>query len=186
MKLKRHAVLLAKGLVGVLLLAALLLAWSSTFLAPVTRLNCLEEEVSISTGRVRTTRYLFFLPVRQTIWDSPMTTVLAAGASSQESEQWRRTRTRNNHPHGGAKHHEFGRAVGQIKILEALWEVGRFTDEARRASALKLRQHWLESGDVGPADRLLVQLSELAHFPKGRDQPVSEGELREFFAEAGR
>ncbi len=155
--------------------AALLLASEVGFF-PWSSINCTREEVDIHAGRVRHSRYLLFVAVRQVVMDSSLTKVLAPDEAAFLGPEWHCAVTLSpglRH----SPHYAFHGAVAQIRELEGVWVLAQFTPAARRASAKRVLALWQRAGNDSAATDYLRELSRLASADDSTNRRIDEGDL---------
>jgi hypothetical protein len=130
---------------------------------PWNPINCRHEDVDITSGRMRYTRYLLFCKVSERIEDSPLTKVLALERSATRPPDWRRVNTFSPGVHH-SPHYAFHSASFQILNLAGIWEMAGgdwFTEEMRRKTALDILALWQHSGSDSMASDYIRCLSDL-------------------------
>jgi len=155
--------------VGVLLLALVgFWAWSA--------INYWTYEVDILSGRIRYTRYLFFVPIRQKIEDSALTCALQVEDYPGTTCEWRRVPT---HSRGVrySPHYAFHGAIAQIRELELVWEMGQFTPAARRATAKRVLELWQKENDDSAAHDYIRTVADLAFRSDADKRSTNETDL---------
>lgn len=158
-----------------LLMAAVLL------LAPVgfwtwSRINYWTYEVDIFSGRIRYTRYLFFVPVRQKIEDSALTRALQAEDYPETASEWRRVLTLSP----GVRHcphYAFHGAIAQIRELELVWEMDQFTPAAHRATAKRVLELWQKKKNDSSADAYIRTVANPAFCSDANKRSTNETDL---------
>jgi len=140
----RRRILRWVGRIAIVLLFAPLVLIIAGFLLPWSRINCWDEEIDLQSGRVRTTWYLCFLPVSVQINESAFSRVLTHEDTDGATPNWQRVNTFSPGVHY-SPHYRFHGATTEVSMVEDSWQAGRFTLEARRASAKRilesLREH---------------------------------------------
>ena len=123
----------------VLVVLVLVVPWSP--------LNCRYEDVDITTGRLRLSRYLLFCKVSERIEDSPLTLVLPQDVVKEARPEWRRVNTFSpgvDH----SPHHAFHGAIHQVRTLSQMWEMPELYSlpaDMRQATALHVLALWQHS-----------------------------------------
>jgi len=144
------AICSAAAIVGVvipLFVVPLFLPWSP--------INCRYEEVDITTGRLRFSRYLFYCKVSERIEETALSKMLPEDIVSESTPQWRKVNTFSvgcNY----SPHHQFHSAIVQIRFLSGIWEMSQqygLTDSTKRAMALHVLALWQHDG----SDRLAAE-----------------------------
>jgi len=120
-------------------LAAPVVLYIVQFIFPSTELWCGYTDIDISTGRIRHRRYLVFCRVSERIEDSTITRLLPVDLVAAASAEWHRVHS--NSP-GIIKHHVYGGAISQMRVLEMLWESLDAPIEVRRKMALHILDLW--------------------------------------------
>jgi len=163
---------LTLGVAAVLLTVPFWMSFAG--LLPESRVNCTTYEVDITSGRVRETRYFAFLRLARSVRESAASRALQASDTAGAKPDWRPTCT--NSPHGRydrSPTFTFRRAMDQLRILELLWEQGKFSQPARRASVKRILELWQEGQRPEAANRYLEALA-LVVSRKDREQQTSE------------
>jgi len=146
--------------VGILVVCGMAI-WISGILMPWSKVNCWEELVDITTGRVRTQRFFLYMKVRETIVDSELTKVLEPADLAGKTPKWHRMNTFSPGVRH-SPHYTFHGAFGQMRQLHICWDIAKFTPSARRESAKRLLQAWQTGGHDHAADGYLRALGEIA------------------------
>jgi hypothetical protein len=145
-------------------------------LLPESRINCSTYEVDISSGRLRDTRYIAFIPLPRTVTESAVSAALLPSDTAGAKPDWRPICT---YSPGGRYDRSptftFRRAIGQLRQMELLWEQGKFSQPARRVSARRILELWQEGQRPEAANRYLDALWQLA-VRKYREQQTTEME----------
>ena len=136
--------LLTYATIAVVAVPCMLICGVFLGLLPWWSVNCSHHDVDLRSGRLRYTRYLFWVPVQEKIEDSALTKELRRGDVADTTPSWRRAVTHSPGRH--SPHYVFHSAIGQIRELEMLWRLADFAPEARRASAKRVLQLWQEHG----------------------------------------
>jgi hypothetical protein len=145
-------------------------------LLPWSPVNCWHHDVDIHSGRVRYTRYVFWIPVRQKIEDSSLTKALHQDDLGGITAEWHHAMTFSpglRH----SPHYIFHSAINQIRELELSWSLADFTPEARRASARRVLQLWQQTGSDSGAGDYLRALGESALSADGKTNRIAEADL---------
>ena len=177
MRLHRYA---KRGLWGCVLLGTALLS-SSTGLFQWSPINCWHYDVDILSGRVRYLRYLAFVPVYEQTRSSVVSDAFdvggdAEGGATATHSEWKRVLTLSPGV-GYSPNYHFGRALTQMRTLEHIWDDGRFTPDAKRASARRLLELW-QRGDGCMAAQTYVDASwELASRNQDRGKATDAQDL---------
>lgn len=127
---------------------------------PWSPINCTNHEVDIQSGRTRFTRYLFWIPIYQSVDDSALTRALRPEDVAANTPRWRCAVTLSPGL-GHSPHYVYHSAINQIRVLEVLWSAGAFTPAARRASAKRVIQLWRDSESDEGAERYLLAIDNL-------------------------
>ncbi|WP_165073229.1 hypothetical protein [Paludisphaera rhizosphaerae] len=149
---------IAKPIVWLVLVA--LGAFGLSFLGffPWSGLNCSMLEVDLDSGRTRTTRYLFWIPVQRTIADTSFTRVLNVD-DRKGPPDWQAVNLTSPGTHH-SPHFRFHGAAWQIRLLEVIWDLAETLPSVRRAQALEVRRLWRGRGNYHGADEYLASLEE--------------------------
>jgi hypothetical protein len=156
-------------MVGVFLVAPVAFwTWSA--------INYWTYDADIFSGRIRYTRYFFFVPVRQKIEDSALTRALQAEDYPGTASEWRRVLTLSPGV-GYSPHYAFHAAIAQIRELELVWEMGQFTPAARRATAKRVLELWQKEKNDGAADHYIRAVADLAFRSDANKRCTNETDL---------
>ena len=121
---------------------------------PWSPVNCWHHDVDTYSGRLRYTRYVFWVPIREKIEDSSLTKALHHDDLAGVKSGWHHAMTFSpglRHSPNYVSHS----AIHQIRELEMSWSLADFTPEARRASARHVLDLWQRTGsDSGAGDFL--------------------------------
>ena len=98
----------------------LLLVLSLFGLFPWSGVNCWENEIDITSGRIRETRYLLWMPVTRSVQDSALTNVLSANGRKNSEADWHPVVTLSPGLHHSPQYRFHG-AIHQIRELEFSW-----------------------------------------------------------------
>jgi hypothetical protein len=64
-----------------------------------------------------------------------------------------------------------------MKELDLLWRIGNFTDDAKRASAIKVLKLWQEGQHDDAVSPYLMQLNKLIHWGEPESRPIDLSDL---------
>ncbi len=109
----------------------LLLALSMLGRFPWSGVNCWQDDIDITSGRIRQTRYLLWIPVQRFVRDSALTKAARPEAATLSGPDWHPVVTLSpglRH----SPHYAFHGATDQIRELEFCWECGKMTPAARK------------------------------------------------------
>lgn len=126
-------------------------------LLPSSTVNCWRYEIDLSSGKIRYTRYIAFVPVAQHIEQTAISLVSNSLPARSHSD-WVLVLTGSP---GFQKHSSdevFKDAFQQIKELERIWELGEITQEDRRITATKVLELWQQGRNPNLARTYLDQL----------------------------
>jgi len=131
--------------------AALLLA--GFLLTMFINFDCFREhqDVDITTGKLRYTRYLFSCKLSEKIEDSPLTEVLLPDALEGRTPEWRRVYTFSTPWHSYSPNYKYHGTISQIRSLELLWKMEAIPEDVKRKMALDVLALWQQ----GENDRLV-------------------------------
>ena len=132
---------LLRGLLVLVAVPPILLALSLLGLFPWSGLNCWQNDIDITSGRIRQTRYLLWIPVQRSVWDSALTKVVAPAMNSDSRVDWQPVVTLSPGLHH-SPHYRFHGAIHQIQELEFSWVSGKMTPAARKKSAQQVLRLW--------------------------------------------
>lgn len=121
-------------------------------------LNCWHDDVDITTGRVRHTRYLLFCQIGDRIED---TWISRAAGASNALPDWQRVNTFSP----GVRyspHYRYHGAINQIQTAELADAMITFDPEARSKVANNLLRLWQNSGSDISADEYVEKVAQAA------------------------
>ena len=121
-------------------------------------LRGLHEEVDLNSGRIRRTHYVLFLQTSQHIEQTPLSKSRAKPLAS--GPNWRLSRAMAG-GHSVGSHWGYRSPLTQVRILEALWEVGDLTDEAKQQVADTVLALWHSEGGLKAADEYLRSIEDV-------------------------
>lgn len=131
----RPALAVGAGVVALIIAGA---AWLS---------RSTEQEIDLSTGRIRTIRRVAGLRLGARVEDSALTGALTAADLEGAAPDWRRMNASGGG--GGASSRQgFHGAASEIALTELTWKCGRFSAEARRLIAKDVLVLWQAGGNV--------------------------------------
>jgi len=130
-------------------------------LVRATGLNCWEQDVDISSGRIRHSYFLYWCPVYRSVEDSFLTEALSIEERGKVREEWRKVLVVAP-PVAVSPHFAYHLAIYQIRSLHYIWRSMKYTPEARRKSARRVLQLWQQDGCYFAAERYLQSLREEA------------------------
>jgi hypothetical protein len=108
-------------------------------------LNCWQNDIDITSGRIRYSRYLFWIPIRTTVFDSALTGALSPEDLAGRPAEWHPVATFSPGLHH-SPHYMYHAAFSQIRELEISWDFGKMTPAARRETARNLLGLWQHAG----------------------------------------
>lgn len=141
--------------------------------------NCWHHDVDIHSGRLRYTRYIFWMPVRHRIEDSALSAALFPNGSDGAPAEWHHVLTFSPGVHH-SPNYIFHSAINQIHKLEGCWSGGKFTPEARQASAKRVLQLWQQNGNDNAAGDYLHALEQTAFSGLDTTNTITEADLPKF------
>lgn len=159
-------------------LAAPVLLFGASLLGffPWSPINCTHHDVDIHSGRVRLTRYVFWLRVHESFEDSALTKALRPEDYAATKPEWRHAVTLSPGL-GHSPHYTYHSAIAQIRQLELAWSLAEFTPAARRASARRILQLWQRAGGDDGAKPYLLALDNLALADNADKMTIDERDL---------
>ena len=171
--------LVAYGLLTAASVPLLLFGASLLGLLPWSPVNCWHRDIDIQSGRIRFTRYLFWMPIDQRIEDSSLTKALRGSDTAETAPEWRRVLTFSpglRH----SPHYRYHSAIAQVRELEMALSLATFTSETRRPSARRVLRLWQESGEDRGARDYLRAVAELALATTNQVDVITEDRLPQF------
>ena len=115
------------------------------------------QDVDLTTGRIRTQRFVLYIKVREIIMDSVITNALDPSDYAGKKPDWRRVciaRPEMHYRYEPGRH--FYRGNNQTLRLSWYWRDFEFTPAAQRESAKRLLQAWQTGGRSAADDYLRV------------------------------
>ncbi|MBI5817715.1 MAG: hypothetical protein HZA88_01920 [Verrucomicrobia bacterium] len=117
-------------------------------------------DIDIVTGRLRYSRYVLWIPVRQTVENSVLTKALPPEEVKSAKPEWHIAKTE---PHWFCfVDHMFGGAPAVIQQLKTIWELGSFTPAAKSTTVKTILQLWQRDHSYRSSSRYVDALGELA------------------------
>lgn len=141
----------AMSLVVVLLA---MIGWASGLFA-WSPLACRHEDMDINSGRVRHTRYLFYICINESVED----TFISGSVAPVGPPDWRRVNTFSPGVHY-SPHYRYHGAIAQAKALELMDQLVPFTPKAKERAAVAVLRGW-HQGSYGMAERFIHRLGKL-------------------------
>ncbi|NLF30040.1 MAG: hypothetical protein GX591_04035 [Planctomycetes bacterium] len=138
--------------------AAAIVVFAPGLIAPWSRLNNEEQELDLSSGRARFTRYVLYCQVSQEVRNTAISKALGSSRGSEGDEGW----VMVNIFQPGVSHSPhflYHGAFSQITGLEIHWDMADFTQDARAETARQLLKVWRDGGSDSAADRYLDNLA---------------------------
>jgi hypothetical protein len=156
--MKKRWVLIA---VGVIAAGLLLLPLVVPLLIPWTEINCRHDDINIKTGKVRYSRYVWFVKVSEEIRDTPLSLALKGEmVDVADIPAWQRVNTLSPGT-GHSPHYFFHAALYQANRFELISSLQNFSPDRKREAAKAILTSWQKSGDYWGADRYLENLEEV-------------------------
>ena len=121
-------------------------------------LRRLHEEVDLNSGRIRRTHYVLLFQTSQHIEQTALSKSQANPPAS--GPNWRLSRAMGGGRSIGT-HWGYRSPLTQVRILEALWEVGDLTDEAKQQVADTVLALWHSEGGLKEADDYLRSIEDV-------------------------
>ena len=106
---------------------------------------CRYEDVDINSGRVQYTRYLLYCKISEKVEDSLLTKTLGPFEENIQPN-WQRVNTFSPGV-GHSPHYIYHGAFSQIHLVEKLWEMFTFSEEAKRHMAQTVLDKWQADGN---------------------------------------
>lgn len=167
-----------KGVLAIgLLLAVVIGVWGlpASGLMAWSRINCWNYDIDVKSGRIRYTRYLCYVQVADRVEDSALSSILKDQMSVAGPPEWRRVHTFSPGVRH-SPHYVYHSAISQIKDIETIWTVDKFTDDAKRRTAADLLKLWQRDKGDWEARDYLRELWEIAekNTSRGKVTDVSD------------
>jgi hypothetical protein len=153
-----------------------LLGLSMFGLFPWSGVNCWQNDIDITSGRIRQTRYLLWIPVERSVWDSALTRAVSPATTTDSSADWQPVVTLSPGLHH-SPHHRFHGAIHQIRELEFCWESGKMTPAARKKTAGKVLRLWQQNLNYFQATEYIQAVWERARDAEKTGRAIDAGDL---------
>jgi hypothetical protein len=129
----RTAVLYKAYIILIVLLVLMLAEVACSILDPSSRINCVQEDVDIQTGRIRIQRYVLFIRVTDQIKETRISRIWGEYFGGYPDPIWRRVNTFWGFDVcGSSPHHAYHGAVEAARVLEMSFALALFSKEAQR------------------------------------------------------
>ena len=128
---------------------------------------CINYDIDINTGRIRTTKNLLFCQISNEVKNSILTETIGS-FDENVLPDWKNVST----VVPGAQYYPyppFHGAFNQIEYVEKLWQMFAFSDEAKKHMALCVLKEWQTNKNDSFADEYLRKVSEIA-FEKDKSE----------------
>jgi hypothetical protein len=145
-------------------------------LFPWSGLNCWQDDIDITSGRVRHTRYLLWVPISRSVRDSALTKTLLLADRTGAPADWHPVVTLSPGLHH-SPHYRFHGAISQIRQLEICWEFGKMTPVARRKTAWHVVRLWQQTGSYFRADDYIQAVWERALDAEKKGEAIDGSDL---------
>ena len=165
-----------RALLVLVVVPSILLVLSLFGLFPWSGLNCWQNDVDIMSGRIRQTRYLLWIPVQRSVWDSALTRAVQPAETMDLRPDWHAVVTLSPGLHH-SPHYVFHGAIHQIRELELCWEYGKMTPAAREETARNLLRLWHQNLSYMRATDYLQAIQERALDAKKTGDVIDVGDL---------
>ncbi|MEP4079033.1 hypothetical protein [Haloferula sp.] len=154
------------SIVGVAILLSL--PFIVPLFSPWSHINCREFELDLASGQQRMTRYLYWIPVRSEIDDTPASLALGESTVAGAGPSWVRTSTFGPFTRH-SPHYRYHSAYYQIRMLDLVWEEFGFGADGRRATAAELLRRLRIDGSDSPGSDYLNELRKSGEQGSGGD-----------------
>jgi hypothetical protein len=122
--------------------------------------NCTKDEINISTGQMRHSRYIAFVRVAVTTSDTPLSLALGKTVSQPAPDAWRPVNTFAPPSKRVSPHYRFHGALTQAKLVGAHFEMLNTPPERRSAIAKEILRAWQTAGGEDGARDIIQKLGE--------------------------
>ncbi len=152
---------LLRGLLVLVAVPPILLALSLLGFFPWSGVNCWQSDIDITSGRIRYTRYLLWIPAQRSVSDSALTRAVSPATTTDSRADWHPVVTFSPGLHHSL-HYRFHGAIHQIQELEFSWVSGKMTPAARKESARQVLRLWQQELSYMRATNYIQAVWELA------------------------
>jgi hypothetical protein len=167
---------LLRALLVLVAVPPILLALSLFGLFPWSGVNCWQNDIDITSGRIRYTRYLLWIPVQRSVSDSALTNVVAPAMNTDSRADWQPVVTLSPGLHH-SPHYRFHGAIHQIQELEFSWVFGKMTPAARKESARQVLRLWQQDLSYMRATNYIQAVWERAQDAEKKGKVIDAGDL---------
>jgi hypothetical protein len=167
---------LLRCVLALLAIPPILLVLSLFGLFPWSGLNCWQNDIDITTGRIRQTRYVLWVPVQRSVWDSAVTRAVTPAAITGARADWHPVVTLSPGLHH-SPHYRFHGAIHQIQELELCWQSGKMTPAARTETARQLLRLWQRNLDYFRATDYIQAVWERTRDAEKNGNAIDAGDL---------
>jgi hypothetical protein len=120
--------------------------------------NCTKDEINITTGQGRHSRYIGFIRVTETTYDTALSKALTAPVKSADIKAWHPVNTFSPPSRHYSPHYLFHGALHQAREVEMLFKLLDASDKRRAQIAETLLEAWQSSGGDDGAREILATL----------------------------
>ena len=154
-----------KKRIGKTILLAMVLfvgiAYAVPMFSPWSRINCEEQEIDINSGRMRTTRYFYWIPILRQVGDTGLSRQLGNSIPINQDAQWHRVIACGPFT-SHSPHYAFHSAFYQARMLELIWDEYEIAPIKRMESARELLKQWQLNGSDRGGNSYLSKITEEA------------------------
>ncbi len=132
-------------LIGAFLFFPLLALLVQPVFFPWSELNCRHQDVDINSGKLKFSRYIFFIMISEKVEDSELSKVLRKSGHEFALPEWYKVNTLSPGLHN-SPHYFFHGAINQIRMLSLWWELEDVPEAIQAKTAADVLALWKFSG----------------------------------------
>lgn len=130
-----------------------ILPFSVPLFSPWSRINCTSHEIDIVSGKVRESRYLYWIPISQNVAESELSTAAKLGGGPE----WHHVLCFGPYDEH-SPHYVFHSALYQIRVLKQIWDMYGIDEATRGETARTVLMLWTKTGNDHAVDDYLHEL----------------------------
>ena len=142
---------------GILLAVVILAPFIIPLVIPWSQINCRHQDINITTGQARFSRYFWFVKVSERVEDTSLSKILdGEEVRISDIKPWHRVNTFS--PWQTSPHHFFHSAFFEIGLLSWILRMNEAPLEIRKEAAREVLKAWQHSGSDSEANKYLNEL----------------------------